>query len=251
MEALEFAKIVEEEVHVRSELEKVRRELSKLETDQLDAMHRYMSNLRRRYQEEQLWQDKWRIYSTYGTWGLIVLNSIVFMIGQFMVRLRENRQMKEIQDFIRQSRVLTNEGMSRAIRENQDHVGESKHGRQTPNKGCGVQTPMTDPCIDNAAPYEYPTIDEDNDGAETTAVENVSRSSDISKCHKESQQISSIIPSSARGWSTLRRFTNNVVSTKIVQVDQMKVDLPSVVLGASITGIAWLIFTNLFFSKGK
>ena len=79
-QAMEFAKLLEKEVQIRNELERAKKELATLENEQTLILNSYMNDLRRRYQEEQLWQERWRIFSTYGTWGLIVLNSIVFLL---------------------------------------------------------------------------------------------------------------------------------------------------------------------------
>jgi len=272
LEAMEFAKILEEEVQVRLELEVARKELTLLEQAQLDTMHRYMSDLRKRYQEEQLWQDKWRVYSTYGTWGLIVLNSIVFMISQYMVRLRENRRMKEIQDSIRQS-LATNEGTLRAIQA----TGRNRGERNNIDDGEGKMqndevrqvTSLTDKLSNTKESHVSATaVDDDEDGdeddsADMTAVftnnENNDDdgggesylSSDITKLHEQLQRIKSIISSTTlRCWSTVRQFTTNAATLQIRPKEeesdgivQKNIDIPSAILGASITGMIWLVVT--------
>jgi hypothetical protein len=117
-QAYDFAKLLEKEIDIRKELENAKKALANLEAEQLTSMHSYMNHLRRRYHEEQLWQDKWRVYSTYGTWILIVLNSLVFLISQYMTRLRESQRMKDVQELVYQS-IMANEGTLRAIQEQQ------------------------------------------------------------------------------------------------------------------------------------
>eukprot|EP00562_Extubocellulus_spinifer_P018890 CAMPEP_0178601730 /NCGR_PEP_ID=MMETSP0697-20121206/34548_1 /TAXON_ID=265572 /ORGANISM="Extubocellulus spinifer, Strain CCMP396" /LENGTH=146 /DNA_ID=CAMNT_0020239817 /DNA_START=1 /DNA_END=439 /DNA_ORIENTATION=- len=38
-----------------------------------------MDAMRKRYHEEQIWNDRWRVLGVYGTWGLIALNSVLFL----------------------------------------------------------------------------------------------------------------------------------------------------------------------------
>lgn len=245
LEAGEFAKIVEEEVQVRLELEVARKELTVCEQAQLDTMHRYMSDLRKRYQEEQLWQDKWRVYSTYGTWGLIVLNSVVFMSSQYMVRMREHRRMKEIQDSIRQS-LATNEGTLRAIQEGQQQPCNT--GRDRGENNINDQLSNTKESLVSAK-----SVDNEKNSAEMTAVSTNNDDggggkylvSDITKLYNQSLQIKSIV---SNGWSTVRRFTANAATLQISSKEEsdgivQKVDIPSAILGASLTGMIWLIVT--------
>jgi hypothetical protein len=280
LEAIEFAKILEEEVQVRSELEVARKDLALLEQAQLDTMHRYMSDLRIRYQEEQLWQDKWRIYSTYGTWGLIVLNSIVFMCSQYMVRLRENRRMKEIQESIRQS-LATNEGTLRAIQEGQ-HTGRDRGENNNMDDGegkmqndkvrHGVVTTLADKLSNKkesliSAKAVDNDEDGDDDGTDITPVSTNNDdddgrcyfSSDITKLHEQSQRIKSIISSTTlHCWSTVRRFTTNAATLQITSKEGeeddgivQKVDIPSAILGASVTGLVWLIVAIVIPGKNR
>lgn len=117
-QAYEFAKLLEKEIDIRKDLEIAKKTLASLEAEQLTSMQSYMNHLRRRYHEEQLWQDKWRVYSTYGTWILIGLNTMVFLLSQYMTRLRETQRMKDIQEMVYQS-ITSNEGTLRVIQEQQ------------------------------------------------------------------------------------------------------------------------------------
>jgi hypothetical protein len=59
-----------------------------------------MDALRRRYHEEQVWNDKWRVLGTYWTWSLIALNSVVFVGGQFLYYRREEQRLVAIQNIL-------------------------------------------------------------------------------------------------------------------------------------------------------
>jgi hypothetical protein len=233
IEALEFARVLEDEVRVRSELEIAKKDLSKLENEQLEVMHRYMSDLRRRYHEEQLWQDKWRVYSTFGTWGLIVLNTAVFMISQYMARLRETQRMREIQDSIRQS-LLTNEG---TLRIQGQHDGEEIEERKTINNERHAMTLKPDQEIAKDARGS-------NEASEAgAAVENVDCSHTNIAPSDQTERESSLL-SPFRYWSTLRQFATNASSRVIFAERITTVDLPSAVLGASIMGLAWAVASS-------
>jgi hypothetical protein len=70
----------QKEVMLRQEFEMAQQ--SARSTEQIAAAQQltYLDALRRRYQEETVWQDKWRILGTYGTWTLIALNSLVLVL---------------------------------------------------------------------------------------------------------------------------------------------------------------------------
>jgi len=216
---------------VRSELESSKKDLSKKENEQLEVMHKYMGDLRRRYHEEQLWQDRWRIYSTFGTWGLIVLNTMVFMISQYMARLRESQRMREIQDSIRQI-LLTNEGTLRDIQEERQKNSEEKKGGQITKDEQNAMTQKLEQAIVKEA-SDSPICEDDG------------LYSDIAPSEQPRKR------SSWRYWSTLRQFATNELS-RIIPADRItNVDLPSAVLGASVTGIAWLIVAVAMSGKGS
>jgi hypothetical protein len=264
IEASEFARVLENEVRVRSELDMAKRDLSKLEHDQLEAMHLYMSDLRKRYHEEQLWQDKWRVYSTFGTWGLIVLNTVVFMISQYMARCRESQRMREIQDSIRHS-LSTNGGVIQG-RHDDEHSME-RHALNDERLAV-TQKPEQDIA-------EEVRVPNDADGTDT-AVENEDGSHNGIAPSDQTEMESSLL-SPLRYWSTLCRFATNTSSrlisaerittgdlppavvrywstlcqcankssSKVVSAEKMTtVDLPSALLGASITGFAWLVVAS-------
>jgi len=200
-------------VRIRNELEGVKEELATLESEQSSRMNEYMDALRRRYHEEQLWQDKWGVYSTYGTWGLIVLNSVVFLASQYLWRARESRRMKEVQELLKQS-LMANEGTLRAVQEQQQSI-VAKNG-------------------------------DDNDRGALI----LSASQDIP--HGGEESVGDLQPKDAlQEGSSLRSETdNNQLETappfKYRKIfTEKKVDAPSAMLGASIVGVAWLVAAAL------
>ena len=95
-DATSFATLVNKEVEARQELDDARKTLRQQEQSLSECQLSYINALRKRYHEEQIWQDKWRIIGTYGTWSLIVLNSIVFLASQYIHQLRESRRIQAI-----------------------------------------------------------------------------------------------------------------------------------------------------------
>jgi hypothetical protein len=109
--------------------------------------------------------------------------------------------------------------------------------------------------------------DGDDDGTEITPVstnnddEDDGRSylvSDITKLHEQSQRIKSIISSTTlHCWSTVRRFTTNATTLQITSKEEdddgivQKVDIPSAILGASVTGLVWLIVAIVIPGKNR
>mmetsp|Transcript_10646 Transcript_10646/g.25622 ORF Transcript_10646/g.25622 Transcript_10646/m.25622 type:complete len:540 (+) Transcript_10646:82-1701(+) len=113
-DAQRFADFVALEITSRSELEQARHDLGRSEELLTKSQLDYINKMRRRYHEEQIWQDQWRVLGTYGTWTLIVLNSCVFLSSQYYQRRRERDRTETIERLIRESRnvVVPTQGQS-------------------------------------------------------------------------------------------------------------------------------------------
>jgi hypothetical protein len=99
-DASSFVEVTASDVQTRQSLANARNELRKAEENASRCQRDYMDIMRQRYHEEQMWQDKWRMMSTYGTWALIGLNSIVFLGSQFFHQRREVNRLKAIEELI-------------------------------------------------------------------------------------------------------------------------------------------------------
>uniref|UniRef100_A0A7S1GQ64 Sensitive to high expression protein 9, mitochondrial n=1 Tax=Cyclophora tenuis TaxID=216820 RepID=A0A7S1GQ64_CYCTE len=99
-EAASFVDVTSEEVTARQVLQQARDQLRYAEEYSGQCQREYMDAIRRRYHEEQIWQDKWRVLGTYGTWSLIGLNSIVFLGSQIFHQRREVLRLKAIEALI-------------------------------------------------------------------------------------------------------------------------------------------------------
>merc|ERR1719253_481404 len=138
-EAKEFARLLEREVQTREQFERAKKDLATLEADQLRHMNAYMNDLRRRYQEEQLWQDRWRIYSTFGTWSLLVLNSVVFFSSQYLHARREERRMADMRELLLRS--LEERHVASTKNDSEEPLrasSEARDGAQREEQGSGA-----------------------------------------------------------------------------------------------------------------
>jgi len=95
-----FIQLTSEEVTCRQQLQNARESLRMAEDGAGRYQRDYMDAMRRRYHEEQMWQDKWRVAGTFGTWSLIGLNTIIFMGGQYFHIRREKGRLEAIEDLI-------------------------------------------------------------------------------------------------------------------------------------------------------
>jgi len=98
--AEEFAWLTAEEGRARMERERAKVALREAEEAMRRTQAECMDAVRRRYHEEQVWQDKWRVLETYGTWLLIGLNSAIFLGGQALYSHREDQKLKAIASVI-------------------------------------------------------------------------------------------------------------------------------------------------------
>ena len=233
-QALEFAKLLEKEVQIRQELEAAKKELLKLETRQVSSMNQYMNDLRRRYQEEQLWQDKWRIYSTFTTWGLIVLNTVVFLVAQYMHRVREAIRVEEFRRLLEAS-LMANEGTLKVVQEKnrEDSQLQKQHQQTTVSEETTPESEQeTTPQSDTSSNEKTPKVDETN--SKPNMSSKLQLKSKETPIHRY------------RGLQYVQGIS------KRLYCEYKKVDIPSAILGASVTGASWLVVTLLSSSpKGK
>jgi sensitive to high expression protein 9 len=72
-------------------------ELTEAETDEGRLSGALNAGILRRYHEEQIWSDRIRRQSTWGTWGLMGVNVVLFLVLQFVAEpWRRRRLMKGI-----------------------------------------------------------------------------------------------------------------------------------------------------------
>jgi hypothetical protein len=233
-QAQEFAAVVQTEVQVRNDLQYAKKNLSEQEGQQASTQVEYMNDLRRRYHEEQIWQDKWRIMSTFGTWGLIVLNSIVFLISQYLYRMRETKRIKDTEGLMYQT-LTSNTATLQAIQE-QQKLNQRQH-KPSQNEG-GSSADVHE---------EVSTDDSETVSTEQDSSEGLTEKQDIAVSswswrerlagivqRKEAMTIGSWRVSLVSAWEGIQQ--NGIKNISVPH----QVDVPSALLGASLTGLAWI-----------
>ena len=96
----QFAQLTAAESKARVTARQSLQALSEAESALQQSQLIYMNALRKRYHEEQVWQDKWRVLGTYWTWLLIGLNSVVFVAGQVLHWRREESRLQAIHSLL-------------------------------------------------------------------------------------------------------------------------------------------------------
>ncbi|KAI9236807.1 MAG: Mdm33 family-domain-containing protein [Podila humilis] len=75
--------------------QKTKGEYKQAESNVEEKSRRLTRVIMERYHEEQVWSDKIRAASTYGTWGLVTVNVMAFLIVQAFVEPRRRRKQVE------------------------------------------------------------------------------------------------------------------------------------------------------------
>lgn len=97
-DVLQFTNLFGKEHQLDREESDMKQTLLKAESKVEKTLNQLMDSIRERYREEQLWSDKIRSISGYGTFGLMALNVLLFLLfhGYFEPR-RRHKMIHEIQ----------------------------------------------------------------------------------------------------------------------------------------------------------
>jgi len=170
-----------------------------------------------------------------------VLNSIVFFISQYLYRVRENQRMKDVKGLLEQS-LLANEVTLRAV---QDQNKEQQQQKQEQNKEQQLQKQQ----IINDGNDGEAIVSHDGTGEVECAKEGQSNTTASEKNTAQNIIQASLVgedetkhkqESSLSHWTTrVLQYTSSIPSKLLPEKRQ--VDMPSAILGASVTGMAWLV----------
>lgn len=92
-ELTRFTELYRNEMRLEQDEASAKSENDHLEKIVDDAHQRLINVMRERYQEEQTWSDKVRRISTFGTFGLMVVNFLLFLTLQLWVEPRKRRRL--------------------------------------------------------------------------------------------------------------------------------------------------------------
>ncbi|KAG0341594.1 sensitivity to high expression protein she9 [Podila humilis] len=124
---------------------KTKSQYKEAEADVEEKSRRLTRVIMERYHEEQVWSDKIRAASTYGTWGLVGVNVMAFLIVQAFVEPRRRR--KQIERYEGLVQDLTERGV---LPNKTDVPVGGGHGTASPAIGgttavvASMAVPMTD-----------------------------------------------------------------------------------------------------------
>lgn len=79
-----------------------------------------------RYHEEQLWSDKIRSVSTYGTWALMVVNLLLFVVVQTVLEPYKRKRVTDKFEELLIAKVEEEKGTFRQMLDDRDQVYQSQ-----------------------------------------------------------------------------------------------------------------------------
>jgi She9 / Mdm33 family len=221
-EANRFASLLQREVTLRQDLETAQMQSRQAERTAASCQLSYIDQLRRRYQEETIWQDTWRILGTYGTWTLIAFNSVVFGASQY---LHQRREIERVQH------------MERLLLLNQQQQQQQQERRSPPTRKGGPQEEKDEEESGSSIAEE----------ATKTSVETSNEENAVD--HAAGDDNPKAVTKTKSFWSrrTMKRWWSDTlrrVSPQRVYVDYLQrneyfhLHVPSAVLGAALGGTA-------------
>lgn len=78
---------------LEGEVAKAQESLTESETEEQSLSQRLNAGILKRYHEEQIWSDRIRRASTWGTWGLMGMNFLLFVVLQFFAEPWRRRRL--------------------------------------------------------------------------------------------------------------------------------------------------------------
>ena len=88
-----FTELYKNEMRLEGSESSLKQSMQSMEKN-LDSLHLELMNaIRERYQQEQLWSDKIRKFSSYGTFGLLAFNLILFISIQFVFEPKKKKKL--------------------------------------------------------------------------------------------------------------------------------------------------------------
>jgi hypothetical protein len=261
-DAQRFADFVSLEITSRAELEQSRHDLGRSEELLTKSQLDYINKMRRRYHEEQIWQDQWRVLGTYGTWTLIVLNSCVFLGSQFFQRRRERDRTETIERLIRESK--SDEGQNAQVdKEMKEMITSAKAtDLNVEEKNAMVSDTKEEKVVKSEEePASFHTSDVEQNDTMKPKVHKLKKN--LHPTVERVGRVAASISPFVKRWehrvrSNVKDFAGSV-NQKLLHAlpaniaDEMpkslsEIHLPSAVIGASVGGIAALTISMIFSS---
>ena len=198
-----------------------------------EAAARLSASILARYHEEQIWSDKIRRMSTWGTWGLMGVNVLLFLVFQIGVEpWRRKRLVKGFEDKVMEA--LEREGsavstLPTGVEMAQDVTSaelQEVHEAAAPTDIEDTQIPAaTDPLSDSSV--EAPLPPQENVPTEIVSVE----SSSISKLDLQPRVLIST-------FHTIKEWVRDLFSER--QIVLRRVDITTAAIEGAAAGMAFV-----------
>lgn len=88
-----FTELYRNEHVLEGEVSSAQEALTEAEADEQNLSQKLNSGILKRYHEEQVWSDRIRRASTWGTWGLMGMNFLLFVVLQFFAEPWKRRRL--------------------------------------------------------------------------------------------------------------------------------------------------------------
>lgn len=135
-----FTKLYRDDYSNKEEEIKAQEDVDVAERRVEEAQNGLVRSILSRYHEEQVWSDKIRQASTWGTWGLMGINVVLFVVVQLILEPRKRKRLvREAVDHIDKERELEINDELKKISEKLDKKVEA----------VGQALELTSPKIDN------------------------------------------------------------------------------------------------------
>ena len=202
-----------------------------------EAAARLSASILARYHEEQIWSDKIRRMSTWGTWGLMGVNVLLFLVFQIGVEpWRRKRLVKGFEDKVMEaleregstvSTLPTEVGMAQGATPAEVRGVQGVQEAAAPADTEDARIPAaTDPLSDSAV-EEAPLPKQEEIPTETVPME----SSNLSKLDLQPRALMS-------SFRTIREWVRDLFSER--QVVLRRVDMTRVTLEGAAAGMAFV-----------
>ena len=190
-----------------------------------EAAAKLSASILARYHEEQIWSDKIRRMSTWGTWGLMGVNVLLFLVFQIGVEpWRRKRLVKGFEDKVMEA--LEREGAGNF------HDPTVAHSPQTPtDSSTGPLTMLEEESVIQKSESGTALVLNDNEPSENLFIE-----------LEAGDSISQDAKVSTYGFERFSMAIQNLFSTR--QIILRRIDVTALVLEAAAAGM--VVATGIF-----
>ncbi|KAL4800924.1 Mdm33 family-domain-containing protein [Aspergillus venezuelensis] len=198
--------------------------LSAAERESEEAAAQLTKNILSRYHEEQVWSDKIRRMSTWGTWGLMGVNVLLFLVFQIAVEPWRRRRLvkgfeEKVLEAIEKEKVLA-------------------HAQVLPAATVPAATPEATPIVSST--LEKPSDETAAPATPTVPTEELPAETSVISTPEPTAHILPEPPSSLTAVESWREYANDLVSEDPITVTRRNIFIvaaSSAAAGAAVTGL--------------